>query len=523
MSDQDDIQLELMSESDVNGVRVDSVSTLPPVSKLESTTLVEQKFRVVDLADELRTHELVGVTEDGVVLLAAPGTSTSSLGIPDLSEIGMTSPSPFTGWMRQEYNQDLRDIRGLRKYDEMRRSDATVRSSLRLMKTPVLSARWFIEPASDSAADQNAAKFIWWNLTEGMTVSWPQLLTELLLMLDYGFYVFEKVFTDQNPEYPGKITWQKLAPRHPLDIMAWLWDQKGGPRGIEIYDPFDQQTKPIPIEKLIIFTFDKEGGDMQGMSLLRSAYKPWHYKANLEKIDAIQKERHGIGIPIIKLPMNFTSKDRLLAEDLGRNLRTNERAHVVLPPGWELIFAKLEGHPVNALQSIEYHDLQIQKNILAPFMNGGRGLGKDDDKIMFLKSCRYVADIVADVFNQYCIKQLIDYNFVRVKYPRLRCRRIGEQADWRTMSFAIRNMVGAGIIRPDDKLEENIREEMDLPKVDAASVRIVATPQGGPGGAAGGPKLPQPSPAKPLRQAPLPGVNAGGANTGVDKSGTGSR
>jgi hypothetical protein len=497
--------------SSSNSVPVESVGEGTPESKALST----ERVPTVNLADTLRTHELVGVTENGVIILADAPES------PDLREIGVTSPSPFTGWMREEYNHQLRGNLGLRKYNEMRKSESTIRGSLRLLKTPILSARWYMEPGGDSTRDKNVADFVWWNLTDGMTTSWPQLLTECLLMLDFGFYAFEKVFTDSHPQKPGKICWQKLAPRHPMDIAEWLFDAKGGPAGVKMYNPPTHETIAIPIEKLLVFTFDKEGGDMQGISVLRSAYKPWHYKANLEKIDAIQKERHGIGIPIIKLPMSYTNKDKLLAEELGRNLRTNERAHVVLPPMWEILFAKLEGQPVDALKSIDYHDMQMQKNVLAPFMNGGGGAGKDDDKTMFLKSTRYIADIVVDVFNKYAIPQLVDYNWTRVKYPKLRARRIGEQADWRTMSFAIRNMVGAGIIRPDDELEANIRDEMDLPEADVETTRITNTPQapGAGGSQPGGPKLPQPSPAKPPRQQPLPPGGVGRSNAGTDRSG----
>jgi hypothetical protein len=500
-----------------------AVPDAQPVSIRESkveTAEREPQYPIVDFKQALQRYELVSVTDDGVVIMTERVQAADPSEV-DFREIGMTSPSPFTGWMREEYNNDLRGTRGLRKYDEMRKSDATIRGSLRLLKTPVLSARWFIEPASDSTRDVNVAKFIWWNLVKGMTTSWPQFLHECLLMLDFGYYCFEKVFKIQDPgkENAGKVIWQKLAPRHSMDIVDWLWDVKGGPAGILVYDPLTQRDVPIPIEKLLVFTFDKEGGDMQGISVLRSAYKAWHFKSNLEKIDAIQKERHGIGVPIIKLPMNFDPKDKILAEDLGRNLRTNERAHVVLPPGWEIMFAKLEGQPVSALDSIKYHDLAMQKNVLAPFMDGGSGAGKDDDRIMFLKSSRYIADIVADVINKYCIEQLVDYNYTRVGYPTLCVRRIGEQADWRTMSFAIRNMVGAGIIRPDDKLEENIRDEMDLPKADPDTIRVVATPQGGPGGAGGKPQLPQQKPAGPPRQQPLPVANTGAANAGQDRSG----
>jgi hypothetical protein len=376
-----------------------------------------------------------------------------------------------------------------------------------------------------------------------MTSSWPQLLNEILYMLDYGFYAFEKVFTNQHPFMPGKICWQKIAPRHPLEIQQWKLDEYGGPQAIEMYNP--NVTSPdkrieIPIQKLAVFTFDKEAGDMTGMSVLRSAYKHWYYKSQLEKIDAIQKERHGIGVPIIKLPINFNNDDKRYAENLGRNLRTNDKAHVVLPPGWEILFAKLEGQPVSALESMQHHDLQIQKNILAAFMDGG---AKEEDQDLFLKSCRYIAEVITDVFNKYCIPQLVQYNWAGVKmFPELKVRRIGEQGDWRTLSFALRNMVGAGVVIPDDELEKNVREEMDLPPADPATSRTVPTPQnptdpnapttdqnGNQIDPATGKKIPgagdtnKPNPPKPPRVGPprqaSPSTKVPTANGGKDKSG----
>src|SRR5690606_5984402 len=41
----------------------------------------------------------------------------------------------------------------------------------------------------------------------------------------------------------------------------------------------------------------------------------------------------------------------------------------------------------------------------------------------------------------------------------------------------IRNLIGAGVIIPDETLEANIREEMDLPALDKSSARLIATPQ----------------------------------------------
>src|SRR5690606_24952374 len=153
---------------------------------------------------------------------------------------------------------------------------------------------------------------------------------------------------------------------------------------------------------------------------------------------------------------------------------TNERAHVVLPPNWELIFAKIEGQPVNALESIKHHDDKIKSNILADY-TGSTDAASKIGHDLFLKSTRFIADIVCDDFNLYAIPQLVDYNFSRLPngYPKLRARRIGETEDQRTLTFAIRNMVGAGVIEPDDELEAFVRKELDLPAKDFDTARQI--------------------------------------------------
>src|SRR5690606_38715971 len=122
------------------------------------------------------------------------------------------------------------------------RQDGTVGGVLRLLKTPVLGARWFVEPASDSKKDQEIADFVWKCLTEYQTISWTQILTESLLMIEFGYYMFEKVFDVRIIKGQPRIVWQKLAPRHPMDVKKWRKDGGGGPAGVEMYgqasDPF---------------------------------------------------------------------------------------------------------------------------------------------------------------------------------------------------------------------------------------------------------------------------------------------
>jgi hypothetical protein len=450
-----------------------------------------------------------------------------------IAELGYASPSPWTAWTRTERVAELRDKQGLRTYYDMKRADGTVRGALRLFKTPIMAARWFVESASDSAIDKNIADFVQKNLFQELSVPWSRIVEDALLMCDFGFFPFELVFETKD----NKLKLRKIAPRHPMDVSDWSWDDNGGINGVWMepgttgngFQGSPENTPVwerifIPIEKMVIFVFEQEAGDLRGISILRSAYKHYYYKDTLYKIDAIQKERHGIGVPIIKLPPGFSSADRSLAEDLGRNLRTNERAHIVIPANWEIMFAKLEGQPVDCMVSIEHHDMKIKSNILAPFMdesNPGSGTGGFD---VFYKSTRYVANTICDTFNHFVIPKLVDFNFARGGYPKLRVRRIGEWEDIRTMSFAFRNFVGAGAITPDDQLEHFLRSELDLPAPDHETQRLLNTPQLGAkqgtpptkGDQAGGnlgAKVGMP------RQSTSPPVGPGKSNVGTDSSG----
>lgn len=512
-----------------SGLRRGRESQLESANQMALTEIVE-KYDVVEVVPRGANHEpyiLVAEREPSKQLMAQTGQV-------NFAELGSSSPSPFTSFAREEYNPKLRGQQGLRMFDQMRRQDGTVSGTLRLLKTPVLGARWFVEPASDSAKDKEIADFVWKCLTEYQTISWTQVLTEALLMLEFGYYMFEKVFDVRIIKGQPRIVWKKLAPRHPMDVKKWKLDGNGGPRAAVMYgsttDPFyaGNEDISIPIDKLLVFTFQREAGNIEGMSVLRSAQKHWYYKDQLYKIDAIQKERHGIGVPVIKLPVGFTPQDREAANELGRNLRTNERAHVVLPPNWDLIFAKLEGQPVNALQSIEHHDARIRENIIAKFL-GDQVNTQDDDQYMFLKASRYIADLVADTFNKYAINQLVDFNYQRLPngYPRLRARNIGEDEDQRTFSFSLRNLVGAGIIQPDDVLEAYVRQYMDLPPMDPSTRRVIAQPQNPnvDGEEETNPRSRQGRAGLPRQQ--LPGQQRGGAgpyglprsNGGTDRSG----
>jgi len=380
-----------------------------------------------------------------------------------------------TGYPTTEWNPDLLGQRAFETFDKMRKGDSSVRTSMRVIKAPLLAAQWYVEPASDAEIDLDAAKLVDDSL-KSMTRTFEQYLWEALLMLDFGYYAFEKVWrvAPWRPDRAGArtrnvTTWKKWGPRHPLNTLGWSFDAHGGVKVLKQRggDALNREVR-IPIEKLLVFTLDEEAGNPEGISILRSAYINWYIKNNLYKVDAIQKERHGIGIPRVKLQANFTENDKKLARTLVQNLRANEKAGVVEPPGIETDFIEPKGQQVDVLESIRHHDLMIKSNVLAQFLSlgtgesGSRAVGSVQEDI-FIKSIHYIADIVCAVINKWAIPELINYNFDVEKYPTLKVRRIGDLTDMRALSIALRNLVEVGAITVDPELEKWLREYLDFP------------------------------------------------------------
>ena len=109
-------------------------------------------------------------------------------------EIGESGTEIYDGVIYEEYNQKLFGSLGIDAYDKMRKSDGTVQGALKAVKLPIQRAKWFVQPASEDAQDEEIAAFVTKALFELQTITWANFLRQSLLMLDFGHMVFEKVF-----------------------------------------------------------------------------------------------------------------------------------------------------------------------------------------------------------------------------------------------------------------------------------------------------------------------------------------
>lgn len=364
-------------------------------------------------------------------------------------------------------------------YEEMTNSDPAVDISLRAAKMPVMGADYYVDAFDDSEEASTIAEFVQFNLLEGTNSPFLNVLEDILRMYEYGFSIIEKVYEEREwaPRRTGanrrKYTMlRKLAPRPTPTIQEIKYDNNGGPISI-IQNAVQADNKPVKkeigIEKLIIFSFNRKGGNLEGKSLLRTAYRSWYFKGNLYNIDGIQKERHGMGFPVVELPPGYKQKDVDAALELVRNIRTNEHGGAVVPPKWVLKFLELPGQPVNIMESIEHHNGSIMLNTMTQFLllglegtGGGRATsGSHQD--MFNKSLRYAANLTCDMINLYCIPYLVGYNFDTDKFPKLRARNLGETKDLQQWASAIANLLARQAITPDIELEQWVRSIIDAP------------------------------------------------------------
>ena len=239
-------------------------------------------------------------------------------------EQGVTGTDIFGGSIqREEYNPNLRGQAGMAVWEQMRRSDGQIRAMLQVMKLPLRAAVWVAEPpAHGDAEDQKIADFVQAALfdDDAMDRPWDDVLQHILLQLDYGFSVVEHVL---KVDEAGAYRLKRLAPRLPKTIHFWDMTREGDLRGVWQYAPVIYPQAPvlptrgslslplltssayqylyIPSEVLTVFTFQKEGSNYEGISLLRTAYKHWWYKDLLYHLDAVRNDRFGVGIPTAEL------------------------------------------------------------------------------------------------------------------------------------------------------------------------------------------------------------------------------
>lgn len=384
-----------------------------------------------------------------------------------------------------EANPALRWPQLLDVYGQMR-LDAQVKSTLLAVALPVRRANWALDAtgcrrevvevvsqdldlpirgeAPVPSANRRRGRF-----------SWQEHLRLAQLEDVFGHSVFEQVGDIED----GLWRLKKLAWRPHRTISNWKVAKDGGLVHIEQYGG----KEPIPVEHLVVYVRDREGGNWVGNSLLRAGYKNWLLKDRMMRAQALTVERNGLGIPVYTgapLPEGvemsaaeveaWHAAQRDEGLKLAKGLRAGENAGVSIPAGAKLELMGVSGKLPDTDGPIRYHDEQIARAVLAHFLNLGTETGSwalgSTFADFFASSLQASALHLADVTQQHVIDDMVDLNWGESEpAPRLVFDEIGASSP--ATAEAIKSLVDAGVIRPDRSLEEYLRQRYKLPVKDA--------------------------------------------------------
>lgn len=398
----------------------------------------------------------------------------------------------------EEFLPELQGLRGIHTYTEMIDNDATVGGVWFAIENLMRKCDFTIEPGGDTAKDKEAAEFIE-SCLDDMEKTWADTLSEILSFLPYGWSYHEIVYKRRmgktgdprtNSKYSDNlIGWRKLPIRAQDTLFGWEYDDKSDDlTGMTQQPPPDFEMKTIPLSKALHFRTRSRKDNPEGRSIFRTAYRAWYFKKRIEEIEGYGMERDLAGFPLLYAPANLDIWDETdeeaqaklaWAERMVSSIRRDALEGLVLPggyeqgEGWKLELLASSGKrqfDTNAI--IDRYDKRIATSVLADFVMLGQqqvgsfALADSKTKIFALAVGAYL-DVICEVFNNQGIPRLIDANGDHFKgitdYPHMTHGDIEEQ-DLTTFASFIKEMVGAGVLVPDEQLEKEIRRIGHLPE-----------------------------------------------------------
>ena len=397
----------------------------------------------------------------------------------------------YGGVFYEEYIPELRGPRGVEVYKEMENDDI-VAALLFAIEQLMRQAKFSVEPAGDTDIDKRAAEFVE-ECMDDMQDTWTTTISEIISFLQFGWSYHEIVYKrrmgrTKNPKTNSKyddglIGWRKLPIRSQETLYEWLYEDGSDELlGMVQQPPPDFGTIEIPLDRALHFITKSRKNNPEGRSILRGAYKAWYFKRRIQEIEGIGLERDLAGFPVMTAPEGMEElwdpNDPEMAAALANaeaivtGIRQDTRMGLVIPPGWSLELLSSGNRKMfdtNAI--IERYDRRIATTVMADFILLGQGdtgswaLSSDKTRL-FSTAIGTFLDVICETFNTQGIPRLIDINGDAFKgitdYPTMVHSDI-EDRNLTELAAFLKEMVGIGVLMPDDELEDFVRKEGKLP------------------------------------------------------------
>lgn len=344
-----------------------------------------------------------------------------------LGEIAWADPLnlfPGSGQFPQFNPSDLVGRKGLRIFDDMRKDDQ-VKAALNLKKYAILAPEWELAPPRGQTEDAEVVAFTRDNLMQ-MEHRFEDTLWEVLLALDYGFSVSEKVFTRRD----GMVHLLDLKGRKP-HTMNFRVDIHGNITGL---DQENTDLNDLSPDKFVIYTFQKQFGNPYGISDLEAAFSAYWGKINTYKWMMMYLERFGIP-PLFGFydPSSYTEQqiedlksvlEKMQASTTGLIPRSDEEAFEPWLPNSQFAQTQTQRQFIPAL---DRQDQMIARALLMPGLIGLTPEGRNGSFARaetnfgtFMIVVEFLQQQLADIINHQIIGPLVKMNFDTDEAPQFR-------------------------------------------------------------------------------------------------------
>lgn len=369
--------------------------------------------------------------------------------------------------INEEYLTVLKDWEKAKKIYLQMQDDATIGAMLDALTLPLLAADFDTEAASDAQGDQDAAMWLEEAMNGMVHQSWRSHVTDVLGAIAWGFAVSEITLEKRDD---GRLWPRNLAPRSQDSLYKWDFDADDRATAMWQHDPDTGALLQVPLDKCIHVTFRGRKGNPQGYPLLRSVFKDWRFKTNLEDMEGIGVERDVGGMPVFTLPTEQLSAAEITALQLAlKGLRMDEEMYFIVPHDSTLVAyaGGSKSYDIGAI--IERKEKTILMRGFAQFLKlgmdnvGTQALveGSQDFFMLSLQSCQQQ---LLEVWNDQLVPFLFRFNNFpgMTDLPQIKWNNPG-RVDIKPLVEAYKLAKDAGAITPIIEDEDFFRSRMDLP------------------------------------------------------------
>ena len=385
---------------------------------------------------------------------------------PRMGELAVSDSQVYSKYNIIPYNpDDLISRKGMQIIDKMR-TDDMIKSSLTLKKFATLAPNYKIIPATNTPDDREVAEFITYTI-DNMQGSMNDALYQVLSALDYGFSITELVYQQyEEGKFKDKIGIKSLKTKKPHNY-SFKTDAYSNLRKRGLLLTVDGLEKSLPVDKFLIFSYQKEFGNHYGTSDLRPAYRGFWSKDTIIKFWNIYLERFANPTVLGK----YKSNDPLSKHNL-RNILDSLTAKTSIThrmDEFDIEFLEPSRSSTDDFKTaINYYDKSIARSILIPdrlVAEGQFGAYSQAqvhfDVFMFVLA-KLRQDIEEIVMNEQFIKRLVIMNYGQRPMPRFQFNPMTDDQKLQINQLFI-DAVSKGVINATPEDQNQIRENLHFP------------------------------------------------------------